>query len=433
VRDHVLGLPDVVDTDYLVRGVEPGRLEEILRRHGRVVMVGKVFGVFRFTPNGSQWTYDIAFPRTEESTGPGHRAFAIQTDWMLPVEEDLQRRDFTINAVAERVPGGEIIDPFGGIADLQQRRLRTVFARAFVEDPLRVLRGARFAARFDLGVDEETRGRMREASPLLSTVSPERVQDELTKALTQCTRPSACFHLLHETGGLGVILPELERCSGVAQNEYHPDDVYWHSLKTCDAAAAYNLALRWAALMHDTGKVDARATVRDEKGERVVFYGHEVLSAELTERVLERLRYSRAFVARCRLLVREHMFNFEPQWREATLRRFMHRVGVEYLEDLFALREADCRSRQLAEELENLAVLRARTAAELAARATLRVTDLAVDGRDVMRVMGLDPGPGVGAVLERLLECVIEEPARNTREALMELMKKDRRAQTEGE
>jgi poly(A) polymerase/tRNA nucleotidyltransferase (CCA-adding enzyme) len=392
VRDRLLGIGDVPDTDFLVRGIEPARFEEILARYGRVAYVGKTFGVYRFTPHEGGAPCDIAFPRTETSTGPGHREFSVRTDWTLPVEDDLRRRDFTINAIAERVPGGERVDPFGGEADLSRRRLRTIFPEAFVEDPLRILRGARFRARFDLEPEADTLDRMRESALLLSTVSAERVQDEATKTLTQCAVPSRCFDLLHDVGGLAVVLPELDRCFGVTQNEYHPDDVYWHSLKTCDAAPRSNLLVRWAALLHDTGKVDARQIVRDQGGERVVFYGHELVSEKIAAEVLERLRYPRAIVADCCRLVREHMFRYDAEWKPATLRRFMGRVGIEHLDDLFALREADCRSRSLTDELALLGDLRRRAGDELRSRAILRVTDLAIDGRVVMQVLGVGPG-----------------------------------------
>lgn len=424
VRDRLLGIDDVIDTDYLVRGIDPETLESLLARHGRAVLVGKVFGVYHFTPVGEP-ACDIAFPRTELSTGPGHRDFTIETDWRLPVESDLRRRDFTINAIAERIPGHERIDPFDGVGDLRERRLRMIFPEAFAEDPLRILRGARFAARFNLHVDETTTAAMTASSKLLSTVSAERVQDEFSKMLTQCEKPGDAFNFLHQINGLSAVFPELSRCVGVTQNEYHPDDVYWHTLKVCNAAPQSSLLVRWAALLHDLGKVDARQIVHDEAGERVVFYGHEVISAEITERVLERLRYPRVFIAKCAHLVREHMYRYESGWKPSTVRRFMARVGLESLDELFALREADCRSRDLTEELAALEELRSRVQVELRERNGVHLKDLAVGGEDVMRELGLPPGPEVGDVLQRLFERVLESPELNQKTALLALMREE--------
>jgi poly(A) polymerase/tRNA nucleotidyltransferase (CCA-adding enzyme) len=424
VRDRLLGLADAADTDFLVRAVAPADLEAILARHGAWSMVGKAFGVYKFTPRGTDATVDIVYPRTEASTGVGHRDFVVRSDWTLPVESDLGRRDFTINAVAERVPDGAIVDPFHGRADLERRVLRMIFPQAFAEDPLRILRGARFAARFDLTVEDATLAAMKAAAGLLASVSAERVQDEFSKTLVQCARPSRAFDLLHEISSLATWLPELDRCVGVTQNEYHPDDVYWHSLKVCDAAPRARLLVRWAALLHDLGKVDARQVLVEDGVERVVFYGHEALSAQMTEAILTRLRYPRDFTAACRHLVAEHMYRYDASWKASTVRRFMRRIGEDHLDDLLALREADCRSRQLDGELAQLADLRTRIDEERRARAVMRVNDLAVDGLDVMRETHLPAGPAVRRVLEELLDRVTEAPALNTRENLLEILRK---------
>ncbi|HXV12937.1 MAG TPA: HDIG domain-containing protein, partial [Candidatus Krumholzibacteria bacterium] len=290
VRDRLFAI-DVADTDFLVRAVAPQDLEKILSRHGVWSRVGKAFGVYKFTPRGGA-TVDIVFPRTETSIGVGHRDFEVRFDETLPVEADLARRDFTINAIAERIPDGRLVDPFHGRDDLEAGVLRMIFPRAFDEDPLRILRGARFAARFGLAIDGPTRAAMTAAAGLLATVSAERVQDELTKTLSQCERPSLAFDALHQTGSLVTWLPELERCAGVVQNEYHPDDVYWHTLKTCDRAPRERPVVRWSALLHDLGKVDTRQVITEDGESRVVFYGHEAVGAEVAERVLSRLRYS---------------------------------------------------------------------------------------------------------------------------------------------
>jgi putative nucleotidyltransferase with HDIG domain len=266
---------------------------------------------------------------------------------------------------------------------------------------------------------------MQGAAPLLSTVSAERVRDEFSKMLTQCENPGTAFDILHRIDGLSAVFPELERSVGVTQNEYHPDDVYWHSLKVLNAAPRESLLVRWAALLHDLGKVDARQTVHDEAGTRVVFYGHEIISVEIAGRVLERLRYPRAFITRCAHLVREHMYRYEEAWRPATVRRFMARIGVDNLDDLFALREADCRSRDLVDELAALAELRSRVEAELRERSDVHIRDLAVSGEDVMQELGIGAGPEVGRLLERLFDHVLEHPELNQRAALLSLMREE--------
>jgi poly(A) polymerase/tRNA nucleotidyltransferase (CCA-adding enzyme) len=425
VRDALLGAPELdKDVDYLVRGVPPEELEAILSRHGRVAFVGKSFGVYKFKTGGGASEIDIAYPRTEVSTGPGHRDFDVRWDWTLPVEADLVRRDFTMNAIAERLSDGRIVDPRGGRKDIEDRVLRMVFADAFREDPLRILRGIRFAARFSLRIDPETFDAMKTSAGLIGTLSPERIQEELTKLLTQCDRPSAGFVALRETGVLANALPELDRAYGVAQNEYHTDDVFWHSLKSCDEAPRENLVVRWAALLHDVGKVDKKQVLRDEAGEKVVFYGHETAGAETTRRILDRLRYASDVVERCSHLVENHMFLYRPEWNRSTVRRFIRRVGPENLEDLFAVREADCRSRGLASELENLDMLRARVERELRESAVFHVGDLAIDGDDVKTLLGLAEGRAVGEVLRELLEMVLDDPSLNTREKLIDIVRK---------
>jgi putative nucleotidyltransferase with HDIG domain len=231
--------------------------------------------------------------------------------------------------------------------------------------------------------------------------------------------------MMRETGVLARVLPEIDRCAGVSQNEHHPDDVFIHSAKACDQVPRSNLVVRWAALLHDIGKVDRRQTVHDEKlGDRVVFYGHQAASAEATVRVLRRLRYRNALVKKCEALVRYHMFNYEPAWKAATVRRFIRRVGETNLEGLFLLRQADVRSRDPDSRLDDLRDLRRRVSEELARRSALKISDLAIDGEDVMRLCGCKPGPWVGKLLGEALEAVLEDPTLNERNRLTEWVRK---------
>jgi poly(A) polymerase/tRNA nucleotidyltransferase (CCA-adding enzyme) len=428
VRDAIMRLPQSEeDVDYLVRGIEPHELERLLEKRGRIELVGKSFGVYKFKARSAQQAIDIAFPRKEVSTGPGHRDFDVDWDWSLPVEADLERRDFTINAVAEDVRDGRVIDPFGGRRDMESGVLRMVFPRAFKEDPLRILRGVRFAARFTLAIEAATQRAMQHSAALITTISAERIQEELNKTLTQCERPSRGFVRMHDLGVLQHFFPELDCSHGVTQNAYHPDDIFVHTLKTCDEAPQTNLTVRWAALLHDLGKVDKKQTVEGPDGERrVVFYGHEQEGEAIAERVLERLRFGTAFIQTCAALVRYHMFNYLPEWKRATVRRFIRTIGEDRLEDLFLLREADCRSRDLTDELEKLAELRRRVQEELAGAHALHVRDLAIDGNDLQTRFGIPAGPEIGSILNDLLEAVLDSPELNTRERLIEMVERIR-------
>jgi len=423
VRDELLGLGSAgEDIDYLVRGLPPDELERILSAHGGVVFVGKAFGVYKFKPPTRTREIDIGYPRTEVSTGPGHRDFTVDWDWRLPVEADLGRRDFTINAIARNLADGRIIDPHGGARDIEHRVLRMVFPGAFREDPLRILRGIRFAARFSFRIEEQTYVAMGEGVPLIDTLSAERIQEEFTKLLTQCARPSEGLSTMQRIGVLARILPELDRAYGVTQNEFHPDDVFWHSLKSCDEAPRSNLVVRWSALLHDLGKVDKKQVIAEEGSEKVVFYGHEAVSAGIAGEVLRRLKYGNDLIERCMLLVETHMFLYRREWNRSSVRRFIHRVGEENLEDLFLLRKADCLSRGKTDELDALEDLKVRVETERREARAFKLADLAIDGEDVKTVLGVDEGPEIGRILQVLFEAVLDDPGLNTRERLLGLL-----------
>ena len=211
-------------------------------------------------------------------------------------------------------------------------------------------------------------------------------------------------------------LPELARCYGVIQNRYHAYDVYDHSLATCDASPADKPAVRWAALLHDIGKPDTRV-VRGGDG---TFYNHQFVGAELADRLLERMRFPADERAAIVHLVREHMFDYRGGWSDAGLRRWLRRVGEEAVADLFDLRIADMLGNGLKQGFPvYLEEMRRRIERILAESRALKVTDLAVGGHDVMRVLGIPPGPPVRETLEALLEEVLDDPARNTRERLL--------------
>lgn len=416
VREILRGAgAESVDEDYLAAGIEYDDLVSRLEGFGSVNLVGKTFGVIKFTPP-SRPTVDVSLPRTEFSTGVGHRDFSVRFDSRLPVEKDLERRDFTVNSMALHLGTGMLVDPLGGRADLERRLLRVNREDSFLEDPLRILRGVQLMARLDFAVEEETRADMRRNGPLIESVSAERVRDELHKLLELAERPSRGFVFMHEEGILARILPELDATFGEEQNEFHPDDVFMHSLKSCDRARP-ELHLRWSALLHDIGKKEMKRIV----GGRTVFYRHEEASARDADAILERLRCSRELRKSVVTLIAHHMFNITADWSDAAVRRFIARAGRENLDDLLALREADGLSRGDGAVVAQNASLRARFERVLSSDAAFKIKDLAIGGSDIMEALGIGEGPEVGKILQELFEMVLENPEENTREKLISL------------
>jgi poly(A) polymerase/tRNA nucleotidyltransferase (CCA-adding enzyme) len=233
-------------------------------------------------------------------------------------------------------------------------------------------------------------------------------------------RPSRGLELLREARLLAHWLPELDACRGVPQNRFHAYDVYFHSLYSCDAARPEKPEVRWAALLHDIGKPGTRV----ERAGEGTFYGHAELGARLADARLAALRFPNEFREDVVHLIREHMFDFQVDWSDAAVRRFVRRVGVEHVADLFDLRMADALGNGTrgpdTRRLESMAKRIERVLREASA---LTVHQLAVDGDDVMHALGLPPGPEVGRVLAALLDQVIEQPGLNARETLLERLR----------
>jgi tRNA nucleotidyltransferase (CCA-adding enzyme) len=336
------------------------------------------------------------------------------------LEADLERRDFTINAMALELTEPRLIDPFGGRRDLQQGLIRAVGRPAdrFAEDGLRPMRAVRFAAVLDFAIEPDTFSAIEPAAPVFRRVALERIRDELVKLLAG-KRPAKGIELLRRGGLLDHVLPGLAAAYGHPQNRFHRHDVYHHSLR-CLEKARGDPVLKLAVLLHDIGKP---ATAAGPPGEHT-FYCHERESAAQADRLLARLRFSNRDRERVRILIANHMFHYEPQWTDGAVRRLIRRVGPERLDDLWEMRRADAwgRGPGLHRALANLRALQARVDKVLAEQDALTVKDLAIDGRDVMRVLGCAPGPRVGQVLDALLERVLDEPELNHRDRLLELV-----------
>ncbi|MGB2989627.1 MAG: HDIG domain-containing metalloprotein [Candidatus Zixiibacteriota bacterium] len=417
VRDRFISpiLPDK-DKDYLITGIPMDELCSLLSRFGKVDLVGKSFGVIKFLPlkkYDGEHVFDVALPRKEYSTGPGHKDFRVEYDHTLRVEDDLSRRDFTINAMAEDLATGKLVDPLNGRKDIKRRLIRITNANSFADDPLRMLRGIQFAARFEFGLEEGTLDSLRQNADLIATISPERIQEELNKLLVKAKYPSAGFRLMQQVGLLEKILPELASAVGVTQpGGYHAYDVFEHSILTADSAPR-DLVIRLAALLHDVSKPETKAPT--ESG--ATFYGHEKRGARVAKRALQRLRYSNQIVDQATLLIDKHMFTTGVT--DKGLRRLIRKMGEELVFPLLDLRRADVVAQGKGGNTEDVDELEERIRLEIERQPPFGLKDLALDGNDIMKTFDIPPSPLVGQVLNYLLELVLDDPEVNQKDRLM--------------
>jgi putative nucleotidyltransferase with HDIG domain len=391
-----------------VRAVFP-RVEGVGERHGTVLVLWE-------GPEGEGIELEVTTFRREGEYSDLRRPDQV---WFTrDILEDLARRDLTVNALAFSIAEGRLLDPHGGARDIHRRTLRAVGEplERFREDALRPLRVARLAAVLAMELDEDTRVALSGVHDRVGALAVERVRAELELMLA-AGRPSIGLEILREAGLLARWLPELAACRGVPQNRFHAYDVYFHSLYSCDAASPGKPEVRWAALLHDIGKPGTRV----ERAGEGTFYGHAELGARLADARLAALRFPNDLRERIVHMIREHMFDFQESWSDAAVRRFVRRVGVENVADLFDLRMADALGNGTrGPDTRRLETMAKRIEQVLRSSSALTVQQLAVDGDDVMRTLGLPPGPDVGRVLLALLEQVIEQPALNTRAALLE-------------
>jgi tRNA nucleotidyltransferase (CCA-adding enzyme) len=410
VRDLLLGRT-ANDWDVATDARPP----ELMRIFPRAIPTGIEHGTVTVLRDGHP--IEVTTLRGEGTYTDGRRP-----DWVEFVDDitaDLARRDFTVNAIAIDPEIGRLIDPFGGQGDLQRGLLRAVGdpRERFSEDGLRVLRAARFVATLELALDPATEAAIHPTLDTYRKVAAERVRDEWMKAM-KARQPSRAFEVMRRTGILAVTCPELLEGVDMEQNKWHAFDVWRHALECMDACRG-DPVLRVAALFHDVGKPRTRAW--SDKTKDWTFYNHDRVGAEIAEPILARMRFSNDERERIVALVRFHLFHYDDEWTDKTVRHWIRRVGPERVEDLYLLNEGDVRGkgRDFEGDLESLARLKAHVARVLAEGAALSTRDLKVNGHDLIRELELKPGRIIGEILDALLELVTTDPALNEREILL--------------
>lgn len=383
--------------------------------------------------------------RTESDYSDGRHPDKVE--YAGHIEEDLSRRDFTMNAIAVNLKDGRIVDPYGGKKDIKRKIIRTVGNphERFMEDGLRPIRALRFASKLNFKIEKKTFQEIfkKEIQDKTKSISIERFRDEFEKILAS-DKPSIGLKLLEETGLLNIFIPEFSVCRSCIQSDYrafHEFDVLDHLFYACDGAPKEKLNVRLAALFHDIGKPAAKKIIKKEvfdgdnkceskkEVETITFYCHEIIGAKITKDIMTRLKFSNEMINNVSHLVEEHMFHYEENWSDAAVRRFMIKAKAECLEDLFDLRLADMygmhnQSVEIknSKSIELLCQLKDRIKIENQKGSALSLKNLAVNGKDLI-ASGIPAGKELGYILGELLNCVIEDPSCNQKEKLLKIAK----------
>ena len=333
------------------------------------------------------------------------------------IEEDLSRRDFTVNALAARL-NGDMIDPYGGRGDIEEKIIRAVGepSARFGEDALRMMRAVRFATSLDFTIEDATLKAITAHAESLRDISAERVRDELTKII-DTARAFEGIQLLEDMGLLKFIIPELREGLGVEQNLHHIYTVWEHNLRTMKYAAEkkYSFAVRMACLLHDVGKPRSK---RGE-GKHCTFYAHDAIGATMAAKIMERLKFPKELSEKVALLVRYHMFYYSVgEVTESSVRRLIANVGLENIDDLLRLREGDRigsgTPKAVPYKLRHLKYM-----IDKVSHDAISVKMLKVNGADIMEALKMEPGPKIGLILNSLLAEVLDDPTLNEKELLL--------------
>lgn len=428
VRDLLLNKP-TKDYDFVVRGVSADDLEKFLSGFGDIDLVGKSFGVFKFVPDGFRVgendfeAIDIALPRTESAgMSGGYTDFSIQSDHLLPIEEDLSRRDFTINALAWSWREQKLIDEFNGLDDLENKVIRAIGDPEirFQEDYTRMLRAIRLSCQLSFEIEPKTYQVIKEKSKQIKSIAIERINEEFIKIIMS-DQASNGLRIMKDLGLLDELIPELSLAFGVEQNRHHIYDVFEHSVRALEAGAQRNfkLEVRLAALFHDIGK----PSTKDGQGENSTFYNHDLVGAKMTKKILKRLGFSNEIIDYTVHLVRYHMFYYALDIvSDSGVRRLLSRIGKENIDDFINLRICDRlgMGRPKAKPWKLIELERRFKEVQLD---PITPKMIALKGDELMKLLGISPGPRVGMILNAMLGEVLDDPQKNKQDYLIERAK----------
>lgn len=403
VRDSLLGRP-VHDWDIATNALP----EDCMALFPKVIPTGLKYGTV--TVFSESYQVEVTTYRSDGVYRDGRRPESV--GFVSDITTDLSRRDFTINAMAYDPLAARLIDPFGGQQDLRDRLIRTVGKanQRFAEDALRMMRAVRFMAELGFTLDPDI---VRELQPeMMARISMERIRDEFSRIiLTDGLTGAIC--LLKESAMLDAFLPELA-ATDIPQNRYHTLTVFEHCLKTAELVRP-DLTLRLAALLHDIGKPRTRSIGSDGQ---VHFYRHEAVGSELAQVVLLRMKYPKNLARRVAVLIAQHMSDLNDQTSDKSLRRTIQRVGKENIFLLLELHGADRAAGKALQKPFDEARFRKRVA-DMMHQTPLGLEQLAVNGDQLMKTLGLTRGPHIGKILQQLLDRVLEDPELNNAETLI--------------
>ena len=405
--------------------------EQVISAFKKVIPTGIAHGTVTVHFMGEE--IEVTTFRIEQGYSDGRHPDKVS--YASDIEEDLSRRDFTMNAIAVSLKDGSIVDPFNGKADIKNKVIRSVGnpLERFNEDGLRPIRAIRFASQLGFEIETNTLQAISNEKVLqkTSTISIERFRDELVKLL-KSPKPSVGLKLLESTNIMKLFLPELLEGRNCIQNDvrgYHVFDVLDHNFYSCDGAPVHKVNVRLAALLHDIGKPASKVVKVTDEGEIYNFFSHEKYSETIARKLLTKLRFSNNEINNVCHLIENHMFHYEESWSDAAIRRFVVRVKPENIEDLIDLRLADMYGKynmpiQIKESnaCDLLIQLQDRIKKIQEENSAFTLKSLAVSGKDLMEI-GIPSGKLIGKILNTLLETVLDDPNQNNKDVLLNIAK----------